>query len=239
MFFYFFELIRSPSSAELAATFSCSLTRRNRRRRRRGGERLRGCSDIKRCLFFFLAKQTKTFFRFLTLEHVSLSFFSFHSAAVAVRETTPERSCSVVLPSAAAAAAAAAACAAEAEAEAEAEAGASSFPFFSFSASLASASAATTPQGSSTAGTGSSLRIPTALAATCTGTASGPVPPRTLGSEAASTAAAAAAAAQSPPALTNLTLPLEEGEMRGRSSWTMAAKAEGAPKMKVVRERSG
>ena len=47
------------------------------------------------------------------------------------------------------------------------------------------------------------------------------------------------AVAQSLPALTNLTLSLEEGEIRGRSRLTMAAKAEGAPKMKVVRERSG
>ena len=64
--------------------------------------------------------------------------------------------------------------AAEAEA-AEAEASSS---FSSFSPS---ASAETTPQGSSTAGTGRSIKMPIDRAATCTGTASGPVPPRTLG----------------------------------------------------------
>ena len=52
-------------------------------------------------------------------------------------------------------------------------------------------------------------------------------------------AATTPAVAQSLPALTNLILPLDEGLTSGRSSWTIAAKAEGAPKMKVVRERSG
>ena len=55
----------------------------------------------------------------------------------------------------------------------------------------------------------------------------------------ATEASATPAVAQSLPAFTNLILPLEDGETRDRSSWTMAAKAEGAPKMKVVRERSG
>ena len=92
--------------------------------------------------------------------------FFFQRAAVAVRDTTPGRS--VALPSAEAVGAAV-----EEEAEAEAEEASPS--------SSSSATAATTeeaPQASpTTSGTGRSFSIPTDRAATCTGTASWPVPP--------------------------------------------------------------
>jgi len=78
------------------------------------------------------------------------------------------------------------------------------------SAAASSFFSPSTPQGTSTAGAGVPESMPTALAATATGTASGPVPPRDLGSAPRSTTSASAL--QSAPARTNLILPLDEGE---------------------------
>ena len=251
MLFYFFELIRSPSSSELAATFTCSLIRRNRRRRRRGGERLRGCSDIKRCLFFFLSKLTKTFFPFLTFETCPFFFLlsqrrrgrqgddpgAFLLGRLALRGGGGGGGSGV-----------------------RSRSGSGSrgrgrsllFPLFLLLRFARLGVGGDDPPRLANRRHGKFPKDADGPRRDLHGDGVGACPaedPRQRGSvddddfprELARRGGGggAPAVAQSPPALTNLTLPLEEGEMRGRSSWTMAAKAEGAPKMKVVRERSG